>query len=285
MVKGVADFSGGELSAEAEKTVAQFGESWKMFDQIEPYHEEQFLEWIAPLGREDFRGRTVLEAGCGKGRHTVIVSGFGPGKLVSVDLSEAVFVAGMKTEGLKNLSLVRCDLKKLPLPDASFDLAFCVGVLHHLDDPAEGLKELWRLLKPGGGKCLLWVYAREGNGWIVHFLNPIRIHLTSRIPARVLRILAFPLTTFLFILLKAFYGPLSGWGKRESFLPYSSYLGSISPFPFMEIDNIVVDHLCPAVAFYLSRADIEKMFEPLDPSALEFRWHHKNSWTVLALKK
>ncbi len=283
MVKGVADFSGGELSAEAEKTVAQFGESWKMFDQIEPYHEEQFLEWIAPLGREDFRGRTVLEAGCGKGRHTVIVSGFGPGKLVSVDLSEAVFVAGMKTEGLKNLSLVRCDLKKLPLPDASFDLAFCVGVLHHLDDPAEGLKELWRLLKPGG-KCLLWVYAREGNGWIVHFLNPIRIHLTSRIPARVLRILAFPLTTFLFILLKALYGPLSGWGKREPFLPYSSYLGSISPFPFMEIDNIVVDHLCPAVAFYLSRADIEKMFEPLDPSALEFRWHHKNSWTVLAIK-
>ena len=281
--KGVLDFSELPATPETRRTVDQFGKSWKIFDHVEPYHEAQFLEWISPLGKDDFRGSEVFEAGCGKGRHTVIVSSFGPRRLVSADLSEAVFIAAEKTKGDPGVSLLRTDLKKLPVADEAFDVVFCVGVLHHLDRPSEGLNELWRILKPGG-KLLLWVYAREGNGWIVRFLDPVRKAVTSKIPARILRILAFPLTALLFILLKTLYGPLGSWGRRESFLPYSSYLGSISPFPFREIDNIVVDHLCPGVAYYLSRADLENMFRPLGPSSLQFRWHHKNSWTVLASK-
>lgn len=280
---GILDFSGLPATPETERTVAQFGKSWKIFDHVAPYHEAQFLEWIAPLGKNDFAGSDVFEAGCGKGRHTVIVSSFGPRRLVCADLSEAVFITGEKTKGDPRVTLLRTDLKKLPVADTAFNVVFCVGVLHHLDVPAEGLKELWRILKPGG-KLLLWVYAREGNGWIVHILDPVRKAVTSKIPARALRILALPLTAFLFILLKTLYGPLGGWGRKESFLPYSSYLGSISHFPFREIDNIVVDHLCPEVAYYLSRADLEKLFEPLKPGSLQLRWHHKNSWTVVAVK-
>ena len=283
VVDGVYDFSGIGLTEETRKTVSQFGQSWEIFDRIEPYHEQQFLDWISPLGKEIFRDKLVLEAGCGKGRHSFIVSSFGPKKLFSADLSEAVFIARRNVRG-ENCAFVRCDIKSLPFEEAMFDLVFSVGVLHHLDKPAEGLKELWRVLKPGG-KLLLWVYAREGNGWILNFVNPLRKSVTSRIPAKTLRILAFPLTTFLFLSLKILYAPLTKRGTREtSFLPYSSYLGAISLFPFREIDSIVVDHLCPSVAYYLSRDEIEALFSGLSSEKPDFRWHHKNSWTVIAVK-
>jgi len=292
VVNGVVDFSGEEASEATRHTVKQFGESWQTFDHIEPYHEQQFLEWIAPFPKDGFTNKSVLEAGCGKGRHTINILRYAPSAMAAVDLSEAIFLTAEKIRAFEasgkgspcETILIRSDLKNIPLPDSSYDVVFCVGVLHHVDRPEECLKELWRVLKPGG-RAVLWVYAREGNGWIVNIVDPLRKSITSKIPARLLRILSLPLTSFLFVLLKALYGPLSGWGKRESFLPYSSYLGSISPFPFREIDNIVVDHLCPEVAYYLSKADIEEMFEPLHPSFLSLRFHHKNSWTVIAEKQ
>ena len=94
-----------------------------------------------------------------------------------------------------------------------------------------------------------------------------------------------PAALFLYLILKTIYGSLTKWGKRESFLFYSSYLGSISQFPFIEIDNIVVDHLCPPIAYYLSKDELEKMVEPLKPSKTQFRWHNKNSWSVLLEKE
>ncbi|MFB3850362.1 MAG: methyltransferase domain-containing protein [Acidobacteriota bacterium] len=326
ILNSVYDFSNLELSEETKKTVEQFGKSWEIFSHIEDYHKKQFLEWIYPLQEEDFKDKVVLEAGCGKGRHSIIVSCFKPKHLFSVDLSEAIFIAeknysfflddkeerpdfdfvksspegtsgfGAKDSSRANsqgsnqndkrkaISFVRADLKKLPFPDESFDLVFCVGVLHHIDKMEEALNEIWRVLKTKGKLCL-WVYGREGNLWIIYLLNPIRKLITSKIPTKILRIFSFPLTLSLFLLLKTIYGPITNWGKKESFLYYSSYLGSISPFPFKEIESIVVDHLCPPVAYYLSRKEIEEMTNPLSPSEVTFRWHHKNSWTIILNKK
>jgi ubiquinone/menaquinone biosynthesis C-methylase UbiE len=366
--ENVFDFSNLEATEETKKTVQQFGESWKLFSHIEDYHKRQFLNWVDPLKAEDFKDRVVLEAGCGKGRHTVIVSNFQPKELYSVDLSEAIHIAqknfqsietspcpllkegekvpplsgedeggvskkechsdsfiesfaNEESSNLKNsphgekefskpqkeekgrffkgypheeifrmtsafpfVAFIRSDLKKLPFCDNSFDLIFCLGVLHHIDKMEDALTEFWRVLKPSG-KLLLWVYGREGNGWIINFVNPIRKAVTSKIPTRILKILSFPLALFLYLILKAIYGPLTNWGKRESFLFYSTYLGSISPFPFKEIYSIVVDHLCPPIAYYLSRDELEKMIEPLKPSKIQFRWHNKNSWSVLVDKR
>ncbi|MCX7829503.1 MAG: class I SAM-dependent methyltransferase [Acidobacteria bacterium] len=309
-INSVYDFSNIELKEEARKTVEQFGKSWEIFSHIEDYHKKQFLEWIYPLQEEDFKDKVVLEAGCGKGRHTVIVSSFKPKHLFSVDLSEAIFIAekaingifiksednnktvsedgafqstSPEKDGKKNITLVRTDLKKLPFADEYFDLIFCVGVLHHIDNMEEALNELWRVLKPNG-KLGLWVYGKEGNFWIIYFLNPIRKFITSRISANILRFFSFPLSLFLYLILKTIYGPITRWGNKDSSLYYSSYLGSISPYPFKEIENIVVDHLCPPIAHYLSRDEVEKMVTPLNPADVKYRWHHKNSWTIVLIK-
>lgn len=283
--KGVADFSGQPIALETSYTVEQFGASWAIHKDIEDFYERQFLDWIEPLKPNDFNGKMVLEAGCGKGRHSRLVASWQPAALYSVDLSEAVFLAETNTREFANVTCVKANLLELPFPENSFDVVFCVGVLHHLSDPLAGLKELWRVLKPGGTLCL-WVYAREGNGWVVWLVDPLRKGITSRIPTKILRPLIRPISAFLYCILKVLYNPITNAGKRSArFLPYSNYLGYISKFPFREIDSIVLDHLCPPIAYYLSRGTLEEWLGKLGVTDASFRWHNRNSWNIVAKKQ
>lgn len=285
VVSGVLDLTPAELRHLTRDTVEQFGASWKIHDHLADYQEKQFLDWIAPFEREGFEGKVVLDAGCGKGRHSLCIAGYGIERLYSVDLSEAVFLAAEYTKAFENVHCIRTNLLKLPFADGSVDHVNCLGVLHHLENPEAGLRELWRVLKPGGTLCL-WVYGREGNGWVVHLVNPIRTGVTSKIPTRMLRPVLFPLSLFLYLVLKLVYGPFTRRGRTpRRWLPYSSYLGYISKFPFREIEHIVLDHLCPPIAYYLSRPTLESWFSALSPADLAFRWHNRNSWTVVAVKE
>jgi SAM-dependent methyltransferase len=284
LVGRVLDLSPLEAQKESRRTVEQFGDSWSSHEYLAPYQEKQFLDWIAPLTAEDFQGKAVLEAGCGKGRHSFLVAGLGPADLTCVDLSNAVVIAAEYTKAFPHVHCVRADLTRLPMKDERQDIVFCLGVLHHLPDPELGLKALWGALKPGGTLCL-WVYGREGNGWIVHLVDPVRKRVTSKIPTKVLRPLLLPLTLALYALLKLAYGPATRKGARVvPWLPYSAYLGYISKFPFREVEHIVLDHLCPPIAHYLSRPVLEEWFSRLGPEQLAFRWHNRNSWNVVARK-
>ena len=281
---GVLDLVPSSVLPLTQSTVSQFGASWQIHPHLAEYQEKQLLDWISPLTREEFAGKDVLEAGCGKVRHSRLLERFGPRHLFSVDLSDAVLLAAHNTREQDSIFCLRADLLRIPLADASMDLVLCIGVLHHLEDPQAGLRELWRALKPGGTLCL-WVYGREGNGWIVHLVDPVRKHITSKIPTRWLRPILWPLSASLFLLLKLLYGPFTGQGRRTvPWLPYSAYLGYISKFPFREIEHIVLDHLCPPIAFYLSKATLESWFGSLGASPVSYRWHNRNSWTVVAAK-
>jgi len=285
--KGVIEMASNEEASgiDAEATVRQFGDSWQIHSHVAEDHEKQFLDWIAPLTQKDFEGKYVLEAGCGKGRHSRTVARWSPELLFSVDLSRAVYLAAQNTVEFPNVHCVRADLLNLPFPENRFDLVFCVGVLHHLADPEAGLRALWKCLKPGGRLCL-WVYAREGNGWVVWLVDPIRKGITSRIPTRLLRPIVWPLSALLFMVLKTIYAPLTKKGERPfGFLPYSAYLGYISKFPFREIEHIVLDHLCPPIAYYLKRETLEQWLNDLGAKDASFRWHNKNSWNVVARKE
>lgn len=282
---GFTDMAPRSVGPLTQKTVVQFGASWKIHDHLADFQHQQFLDWVSPLSGRDFTGKVVLEAGSGKGRHTLIMSGLGPAHLLSIELSDAIFLASANTRECPRTCCIRGDLLQLPIADASVDLVVCLGVLHHLEDPQAGLAELWRKLKGGGSFCL-WVYGREGNGWVVHIVDPIRRFFTSKIPTRYLRPILWPLTAFLFLLLKLVYGPATAWGKRPaSHLPYSAYLGYISGFPFIEIEHIVLDHLCPPIAYYLSKSTLEGWFAALEAAEISFRWHNRNSWNVVATKQ
>jgi SAM-dependent methyltransferase len=272
---GIPRFAHTDASAEQRATAQNFGAQWLVFDELQEYHEAQFRDWIAPVTPEFVRGRAVIEAGCGKGRHTRAIAEWGARDVVGVDLSAAVEVAYRHTRDLENAHIIQADIYRLPLRPV-FDYAFSVGVLHHLPDPRAGFVELARKVRPGGA-ISAWVYGRENNGWIVHLVNPLRRHLTSKLPPRLLYYLSYLPTALLYLLLKAVYAPL-GRTRLARYLFYADYLSYISRFPFREIHNIVFDHLTAPVAFYIRRDEFGDWFRVARVERVEIAWHNRNSW-------
>lgn len=264
------------LTDEAQRETAEnFGAQWLEFDHVEEHHDQQFLDWIAPVTPEFLRGKAVLEGGCGKGRHTRAVAGWGARAVIGVDLSRAVEAAYRNTRDLPNVHIIQADIYRLPLR-REFDYAFSVGVLHHLPDPRAGFASLVRHVKPGGAVSA-WVYGRENNGWIVHIVNPLRERVTSKLPMRALYALSYLPAALLYLPLKLIYAPLGGT-KLARFLFYADYLRYISKFPFREIHNIVHDHLTAPVAFYIRREEFADWFAQARAKDVEIHWHNRNSW-------
>jgi ubiquinone/menaquinone biosynthesis C-methylase UbiE len=96
-------------------------------------------------------GADVLEYGCGTGYLSVPLAGRAR-SLTGIDISEvAIELAcdAAAAAGAGNTRFLTMNAEALELPDASFDLVFGSGILHHLDLP-RALAEVARVLRPGG---------------------------------------------------------------------------------------------------------------------------------------
>ncbi len=269
----------GLASLDAE-VADSFGWEWNRFDEIRPEYRQQFLDWIAPVGPEEFAGRLVLEGGCGKGRHSRLAAEFGAKEVFAVDLGSAVEAAFRNTRGVEAVHVIQGDIAHLPLKRCA-DLAFSVGVLHHMPDPAVGFRALVDKLKEGG-RIAVWVYGYEGNEWIVDLVDPVRNGLTSRMPRRALYELARPLGWLVAAAAKAVYRPLAdggGLGRAlHERLFYRDYLTYVAQLPVREIHSIVFDQLVTPVAHYLKRGEVEAWFEDPRLGEVALRRHNGNSW-------
>jgi SAM-dependent methyltransferase len=118
----------------------------------------------------------VADLGCGDGYLTVEASRFAK-KVIAVDRSEAALTRARemaKRRRLSNVEWKRGELEKLPLKDASVDVALLSQVLHHASSPEKALAEAARIVKPGGRVLLLelrghqeqWVRERLGDKWL-----------------------------------------------------------------------------------------------------------------------
>lgn len=135
---------------------------------------EREVHGKANLSEEVVRGKTILDAGVGIGRHSEIYARWG-GRVIGVDLSGSVDMAYRNLAAFDNAVVVQADLGDLPFRDGSFDIVSSIGVLHHTPDTKEYARRLVRLLRPGG-ILTVWVYSEKfarRKQWI-----PV----TSRIP-------------------------------------------------------------------------------------------------------
>src|SRR5262245_20366825 len=187
---GIPRLVPGTVADAASRTAERFAAEWKTFDHMAAYQEDWLAGWLAPTPKEAFAGKIVFEGGCGKGRHAVVVSDWGVRHLVSLDLGDAVEVAFAHTRERKNVHVIQGDLLHPPVKRV-FDVAFSVGVIHHLPDPRAGFDSLRSLVVPGG-RIAVWVYGLESNEWIVRWVNPLRERVTARMPPGLLYWLTLP---------------------------------------------------------------------------------------------
>jgi SAM-dependent methyltransferase len=100
------------------------------------------------------KGSIVLEVGCGIGAQTIILAQKSPeAHFTSIDISnESLETArtAVKQRDLSNVKFCTADVFKLPFEADSFDNIFVCFILEHLRNPLEALKQLKKVLKPGG---------------------------------------------------------------------------------------------------------------------------------------
>jgi SAM-dependent methyltransferase len=264
------------LSADKKATADAFTYEWRHYSRLTDADKKEFLGWISPLTPADFEDRVVLDGGCGKGRHIFLASQFQARAVVGIDLSNAVEAAYQNTRNLPNVHVVQADILSLPFA-RPFDLAYSIGVLHHLPVPKEGFRRLAEHVKPGG-RISIWVYGKEGNLWIEKLVNPIRKNVTSKLPRFVTHFISFLPATVLYLALKSLYRPARSTPWLKRLLPYSEYLCYISDYSFAENFWNVFDQLVAPTAFYHSEEEVVDWFASAKIVGAAISRHNKNSW-------
>ena len=109
---------------------------------------EEFVRALAPRA-----GERVLDVGCGPGfLARIVAQAVGPsGAVRGVDISEPLLaVAREHCADLPWIAVTKAGATELPFPDAHFDAAICTQVLEYVPDVDAALREMHRVLKPGG---------------------------------------------------------------------------------------------------------------------------------------
>jgi len=140
---------------EASSYVDSFGLQWNTFrkTQLDSFTGISLsltrLARIAGGSLDVFRGKLILEAGCGAGRFTEVMLG-ASGSVVATDLSNAVDANFANCSHLGEYFVCQADIWKLPFKPGSFDVVVCIGVIQHTPDPEVTINTLCMFLKPNG---------------------------------------------------------------------------------------------------------------------------------------
>ena len=130
------------------------------FDDLDQYHFEKLHHLPRLVDFDGYRGRSVLDVGCGAG---VDLARFAKGgaEVTGVDVAPAAVAlarANFDQRGLRG-RLEVADGEHLPFPDAAFDFVYAHGVVQYTANPRQLVDECRRVLKPGG-EAMFQVYNR-----------------------------------------------------------------------------------------------------------------------------
>ena len=144
----------------SEGTYAEnFGLQWNEFrkTQLDSYTNlplsENRLKGIIGDKFSLLKEWNILEAGCGAGRFTEILSKNAKA-IVAVDISGAIDVAKQNIEPSDKIFFLQADILDLPLRRNFFDAVICIGVLQHTPNTLQALREICQCVKPGG-----WIFV------------------------------------------------------------------------------------------------------------------------------
>lgn len=159
------------MSYDWHKTLKQSEGTREFYEEVDrrffsssPFYRgrQPFEKWI-PLDR--IRGKHVLEIGCGLGTHAQLLSESGC-DLTCIDLTEKAVENTRRRLQLRGLhaDIRRMDAETMDFADGEFDFVWSWGVIHHSSDTERIVRQVFRVLKPGGEFRLMVYHRRSLSG-------------------------------------------------------------------------------------------------------------------------
>jgi SAM-dependent methyltransferase len=248
----------------------RFGYSWAIYSKILPEHHEQFRRWTSALPSEAWKGSLFLDAGCGIGRNSYWAMHGGAAGGVAFDIDDRSLMAARENLGVHpTISVRHQSIYEIP-EENIFDVAFSIGVIHHLAEPQLALRQLTRAVKPGG-YVLIWVYGRENMNWLVRYFDPIRRLLFKRLPLGLVYHLSLYPTAALWLALR------TGLSRLE-------YYRLLRNFSFEHLRAIVFDQMIPRIAHYWPRDFVESLCRGAGLENIHLVHVNEMSWSACGRK-
>lgn len=271
------DGDSSQIQVKRDRTIRDFGDQWSRYVDNEGYYASLalFSDIVEPLiSVKDFEGARVADIGSGTGRIVAMAVNAGASDVLAVEPSEAFFVLEKNVAEFGDR--VRCmRARGDELPAEDYDIVTSIGVLHHIPDPVPVVKAAYRALRPGG-KLLIWLYGKEGNGLYLGFAQPVRA-ITKKLPVPVNAGLAWVLDLAL--------APYIALCKRFSFLPMADYMKEVlGRFDAKTRRLTIVDQLNPAWAKYYTRHEAVDLLGGAGFDNVQSYRRHGYSWTVVGTK-
>ena len=142
-------------------------------------HHRSFVEQTIPLMEIQSRDR-ILEVGCGEGWTSRMLASLAPeGVVVGVDVSdEMIRNARAQSRSHENLLLLWAGAEQIPWQENYFTKALCVESFYYFENPERALREVHRVLAPGGSLWIINHLSKENElslRWLPHLKVPVQL--------------------------------------------------------------------------------------------------------------
>ena len=137
------------------------------FDEIERVRYQEYAPWMPELmGFNEFAGARLLEVGCGMGTD-LLQFARGGAVCTGMDLTPRSIAITRQRFALygQRTDLLIGDGERLPFADNTLGVVYSNGVLHHTPDTVGAIRELFRVLKPGGTAKVMIYHKNSLNYW------------------------------------------------------------------------------------------------------------------------
>jgi len=165
-----------------KEVVETFGEEWLKFNA---FSEKDILvagnEYFDILNEKVInKDSYILDIGCGTGRWSKYLSSK-VGFIEAIDPSNAVFAANKLLENINNIRITKASVDNIPFEDNTFDFAMSIGVLHHIPDTQQAMKDAVKKVKIGGYFYCYLYYNLESRGFIFKNLFALSTKVRNKV--------------------------------------------------------------------------------------------------------